>query len=233
MSEDESQFQPEQPEIEPIEEAIEPQPDVPLEQEIEMPSLEEMGVEATEELPPIEPPPPSRMSLFLRRALRWVTGLLFVFVLGILAMWAVQVRPAGERIRSLEAQLESSRSKIGELEAQVEALRPLEAENATLVSDLNRAEQRMDVLSVLVDVTSAQLAMAQDDPVAAKSALAGTDDRLLRLDTDLVGADTVRGLRTRLALVISELDTDVFAAEQDLQVLANNLVSLERSIFGE
>jgi hypothetical protein len=91
----------------------------------------------------------------------------------------------------------------------------------------------MDLLSVLVDVTTAQLAMAQDDPIAAKAALAGTDERLRTLDEELVGADTVEGLRNRLALVIEELDDNIFAAQKDLQILSNNLISLERSLFGK
>jgi hypothetical protein len=50
---------------------------------------------------------------------------------------------------------------------------------------------------------------------------------------ELVNAETVEGFRTRLALVLEEVDDNAFAAQRDLQILASNLLSLERSLFGE
>jgi hypothetical protein len=34
-------------------------------------------------------------------------------------------------------------------------------------------------------------------------------------------------------LVLDEVESDEFAARRDLEILANNLLSLERSLFGE
>jgi len=39
-------------------------------------------------------------------------------------------------------------------------------------------------------------------------------------------------MRSRLALVLDELETNRFAAMRDLEVLASNLMALERSLFG-
>jgi hypothetical protein len=40
-------------------------------------------------------------------------------------------------------------------------------------------------------------------------------------------------MRDRLRLVLAELDSDAFAAQRDLEVLANNLLALRRSLSGE
>ncbi len=241
MSEDDSQTQDEQPEAEPsifesaseaMESAIETPP---VEPEIEAPRVEPElpGEEPPEVLPAVEPPPPSRFRLFFNRALRWVTGFMVVFVLGVVAMWVIRVRPVQGELQSRQAEIEALQDQIATFEEQVQSLLPLEEENTSLQAELAKTEQQMAIRGVLVDVTSAQLAMAQEDPVAAKAALAGTDERLQKLDVELVGTDTLEGLRTRLALVVDELDSDAFAAQRDLQILANNLISLERSLFGE
>ena len=241
MSEDESQIHDEQPEAEPsvfesVSEPIEPDIEVPpVEPEIERPPVEPelLDEEPPELLPEIEAPPPSRFRMFFSRALRWITGFMLVFVLGVVAMWVIRVRPAQTELQSRQAELDGMQDQITTLEDQVQSLLPLEEENASLQAELAKTEQQMAIRGVLVDVTSAQLAMAQDDTVAAKAALAGTDDRLKKLDVELVDTDTLEGLRTRLALVVDELDSDAFAAQRDLQILANNLISLERSLFGE
>ncbi len=237
MSEEDSQIHDEQPEIEPSAFEGEPVISEPIEPEIEAPPVEpELPEEEPPEiLPEVEPPPPppSRFRLVLNRALRWITGFMLVFVLGVAAMWVIRVRPAQLELQSLKAELDAQQLQITTFEDQVRSLLPLEEENASLKTELTNTGQQMTIMRVLVDVTSAQLAMAQEDPVAAKAALAGTDDRLRKLDVELVGTDTLEGLRTRLELVVDELDSDTFAAQRDLQILANNLISLERSLFGE
>lgn len=223
MNLDEFQIPDEQPEDEPTtsEEVV---PDIkPLPVDEEPPELVEE----------VQPLPPSKISRFLSRALRWVTGFVVVFALGMAATWAAKVSPLTKHMNSLQQELESTQAQLEAAQSEVELIQPLEDANASLKAEIAKSEQRMDLLSVLVDVTTAQLAMAQDDPIAAKAALAGTDERLMMLDEDLVGGDTVEGLRNRLALVIDELDTNTFAAQRDLQILSNNLISLERSLFGK
>jgi hypothetical protein len=223
MNLDEFQIPDEQPEVEPST----PEEVVP---DIKPISVDEEPPELAEEVQPL---PPSKISRFLSRALRWVTGFVVVFALGMAATWATKVSPLTKQINSLQQELGSTQAQLEAAQSEVELIQPLEDANASLQAEIAKSEQRMDLLSVLVDVTTAQLAMAQDDPIAAKASLAGTDERLMMLDEDLVGGDTVEGLRNRLALVIDELDTNAFAAQRDLQILSNNLISLERSLFGK
>ncbi|TET85839.1 MAG: hypothetical protein E3J37_01040 [Anaerolineales bacterium] len=236
MTDNDSQIQDEQPDVESMASEAEPPVIEPVEAEIEAPEVESVVMEGepVELLEEVEPAkPPSKFRRFLSRALRWVTGFVVVFAFGVAATWVVQVRPGSEQIGALRGELDSAQAQIDSLEGEVESLHPLEGENSSLRTELTKIKQRMDILSVLVDVTTAQLAMAQDDPIAAKAALAGTDDRLMAMDMELVNAETVEGFRTRLALVLEEVDDNAFAAQRDLQILASNLLSLERSLFGE
>ncbi len=185
---------------------------------------------------PAAPKEPSRFGLFLRRALRWSAGIGVVFALGIGALWFTQVRPQAERIRELQSDLEAARSQVEALQKEVEDLRPLESENADLQASLAAAQQRHALLSTLVDVTQAQLALAQDDGLAARAALAEAPAQLKSLQRDLSGqeAETLAAMQDRLDLVLRELDQDeTFAAQRDLEVLANGLVELDRALFGQ
>lgn len=172
---------------------------------------------------PLEPVKPKRR---LRRFLFWTLCIIGVFALGLVAMWFVRVGP-------LSTELEKARVEIKSLESELEDLRPMKAENAQLSDALETSESHLQLLSVLVNVTSAQLALAQEDEIAAKAALAGTRVSLLELEEKLSAADaeTVRGLIERLELVQGEVESDEFAASRDLEILANNLLTLERSLY--
>ncbi len=170
----------------------------------------------------------------LRRILFWAVIVLAIFGLGVGASWALQVTPQAERIAALTAERDQAVADLAAAQDELDALRPLEAENVKLEAALKSTEQHLDLLFVLVDVSTAQLGILQEDVLAAKAALSGTDARLANLEKQLEDNDaqTVASLRERVALVLEEVDTDVFAARRDLEVLANNLLALERLLFG-
>jgi hypothetical protein len=183
---------------------------------------------------PDEPKPPSRLGRFFRRALRWVTGLIVVFGLGVGTTWYVRVRPMFDQVQDLRNQLQAAEITIGELESQIADFTPLQGANQVLEAQLSETQLHVDVLQVLVDVTAAQLALTNDDVVTAKASLTGTDARLADLQEKLQGEDqqTIEGMRTRLDLVLGELESDSTAALSDLNVLTTNLIALDRSLFG-
>lgn len=178
---------------------------------------------------------PSRFGGMMRWLLRWAVVVGVVFLLGVMATWIVRVSPQSDTIRSLSRSLDESRNQVDELQREVETLRGLEDENEQLTQELETKDRHLDLLAVLVDVTRAQLALAEDQPGEASVELDGTDDRLASLERGLEGseADVVSGMRDRLNLVLNELETDEFAAQRDLEILANNLVDLERTLFGD
>jgi len=183
---------------------------------------------------PDEPKPPSRLGRFFRKVLRWVTGLIVVFAIGVGTTYFVRVRPMTYQIEDLKNQLQAADLTVAQLEEQISDFVALETENENLNNELLETQLHVDIMRVLVDVTSAELALTNEDIITAKASLTGTDERLADLEETLQGEDqqTIEGMRTRLALVLEELETDAFAALSDLDVLKSNLLALERSLFG-
>lgn len=171
----------------------------------------------------------------LRKILLWAVGLVALFAAGVMLSWFVQVRPQAVRIENLETQVLDAQGRVDLLNQEVETLRPLSDQNAQLMEELDSTRVHLDLLSVLVDVTTAQLALAQEDDIAARAALTGTNASLQSLKSTLEGADAdeVSDMSDRLNLVLEEVESDPFAARRDLEVLANNLLALERVLFGE
>lgn len=177
------------------------------------------------ETPAAPPRPPSQIGRFFRRALRWAVGVVVLFALGVGVTWFVQVRPQATEIGRL-------RSDLAAAQAELEALRPLPGQIESLQAELTKVRQAFMIQEILVDVTSARFALALGNATGARSDLALTDARLVSLGTMLPPsqADQVQPLRERLALALREIDSDRFAALSDLEVLANQLVSLRRSL---
>ena len=174
----------------------------------------------------------SRAGGFLKRALRWVVIFLVVFTLGIVAMQFVRVRPLTDERDRFSQSLAEAQAAQQELEQEIDRLEGVEQENQALSEALQKTEVKLALLNILVDVTRAQLALAQEDPVRVVAALQGTGDKLATL-RDLMQDSDLEGIRERLVLVLSEADGDLFAAERDLEILANILLEIERDLSGE
>jgi hypothetical protein len=187
---------------------------------------------AAKPTPPVQPPapkPPSRLGRTLRRVLVWAVGLEVIFALGVAAAWFAQILPKAGEIQQLRTDLAAAQTEL-------QGLRPLVAENQALTVDLAQALRQQAVVDVLVDVTSAQAAIALENPSGARLALGGTDNRLQALSTLLDAPDAqerVSAMRGRLTQILAELDRDAFAAQNDLEVLANDLAVLRQEAGGQ
>jgi hypothetical protein len=213
QEQDGNEFQPESmtPEFVSEPEVVEPPPQDPI--------LEEL------------PAPKKR----LRRVLLWAVSLIIILAVGVILMWTLRVRPQAAQITEMEAEIISAQDQINTQDIELQNLRPLVDENEQLVNELSLVSAHLNLLAVLVDVTTAQLALAQEDDIAARAALTGTDARLGALESTLEGANAeeVAEMSNRLQLVLEEAESDTFAARRDLEILANNLLALERVLFGE
>jgi cell division protein FtsB len=178
---------------------------------------------------------PSRFGRFMRRLLRWSVAVMIVFALGVGAMLFARVNPQEEQITQLQNTNQSLEDSMEDLQAEIDSLTPLLDENDELQKQLLEIEIHVEILKVIVDVNSAQLALTDDDLVSAKASLTGTDARLKSFE-DSLSVDhrqTIEEMRDRLRLVLEELEEDAFAAKRDLEVLSNNLTALTRSLFRE
>ena len=108
------------------------------------------------------------------------------------------------------------------------------AEGEALQGQVDRAGLRLLLLAALVDVNSARVSLAQADPESAAANLDSIRRNLLTLESRLTGdpAGAVGQMRDRLTLVSSEIATDTFAAQRDLEVLANGLSELAAELEG-
>lgn len=190
----------------------------------------EQGVE-----PPTQPRKPGRVAQILRRGLQWITAGGVIFLVGVLVVFFARVRPQADQIKALQRTLDETRSEVESLQSRIEQLEPLETEIELLEDELSVKDRHLDLLAVLVDVNNAQLGLVKGEPAAAAAALEMTDDRLRSLQKGLDDPEeqTVQGMRDRLRLVLQEIETDEFAAQNDLEILANNLVDLERALFDD
>ena len=178
---------------------------------------------------------PSRFRMWLRRALRWTTGLLVVFAMGLGATWLAQVRPLQLQVEALEQERATLEAQVADLKLQVDAMEALQAENVSLKVDQARLEQQRLVLQAMTATAQAQLALAGGSDVGAPGPLlARVEAYLAALQEVLAGSmqQDVRDLRDRLALAAGELTSDPFAAQRDLEILANGLRMLEEQLSG-
>jgi predicted phage gp36 major capsid-like protein len=92
--------------------------------------------------------------------------------------------------------------------------------------------QELALLRVLLNVKTAQMALMMDEVADAEERLENSREDLDRVSQGMTGAEAevLRDLINRLDLIQSEIDRDPEAAAQDLEILANTLVTLERAI---
>jgi len=178
---------------------------------------------------------PSRANLFFKKLLRRATLWLGIFALGIVVTWFVQIRPRIEEVNALKAEMDLLEEEVGALETDLAELEGIESERDGLQLQLDDTRVHLALLDILVDVSTAQLAIGDGNFDTAQAALAETDEKLSELAAGLEEDyhETIDGMQSRLALALEEINQDAFAAESDLEVLRNSILALERSLFGE
>ena len=183
---------------------------------------------------------------FLRRLLRWLIGLLVVFILGAVAATLVLYRPAAEKLLQAQSALKQVQGQIADQQAKKDSLNrrltevqarveTLEADNQTLQAELEAAGLYATLLSALVDLTGARLALASNDPASARVYLSNMPAALENLSA-LLGVrerTLVVPMQRRLEQAVDNLEGDQYATQSDLNVLANNLVQLKRNLMGK
>lgn len=179
-----------------------------------------------------------------RRGVRWVLSLLILFGIGFAAaLWLFfvpmrqQYAKAQSALQSAEQAIQNKETAAGQqvndLEAQVQSLQGLATRNQELENELQDAQLHNAILRAINDVTRAQLALAQEDTSQANLALSTTSNTLESISGMLAPnqRQTITNMQSRLELAQNELETDVYAAASDLDVLLANLVALENTFF--
>ncbi len=207
----------------------------------DQPGGEEAGVPE----PPFdeaEPQEESRFRKFIRKLLRWTLGLLIVFGIGMIAGIQFFYRPANQEIQRLnqdllaaQGQIASLEQEISDLEARIASLQALEDTNNELLAEQKKLDLHIALLDARLDTANALLALSAEDLAQARIILTRTSDTLQKI-SDLLEPNqrqTVSAMQNRLELVLDELDSDIYAAQSDLDVLAASLLQMEDALFSE
>ena len=211
-----------------------------------------------DEIEPPETPSPQELSEqkitapekqspgFLLRALRLVLGILIVFGLGAVSVIYFGLLPAQQNVRVADQELQSAQQRIEEiqsqaqqeqanLQAEIDRLKTFETKNQDLQTQLSQAELHVAILSAENDVISAQLALNKEDTNSASLALSQTSKTLDTISAMLEPnqREVVSKMKDRLDLAINGIDTNTYAALSDLDVLYNDLIKLENTLFSQ
>lgn len=190
--------------------------------------------------------PEPRFQRFLKLSIRWVIGVLIIFVLGFMSAVLLLYIPERDGRSQLESEITQAETRIDTLESEIIQLEneiqdyidredALVSEAEAMQEELKTANLHILILSALADINAARVALANDDVAGARVHLTNTNETLETLK-ELVGTeqrDKVIAMQNRLALVIVEIDEDPNVAQSDLEVLANNLTMLENTFFAK
>lgn len=210
-------------------------------------SVETSQVSPQQKPAPAERQAPDRLQRFLRRMSIWLAILVVVFFAGAITDHYLRYVPLSESFFKTRVALDQANQELSNLQAEVntleanlkeadDRLRTLDSENKTLQDELGRAETRLDLLQVLIDINNARLALYQEDIEGAKAALADTPQRLEDLLPRIreVSSNLAESLPQRLNLILSGLERDNLETVQiDLELFTKELLDIESSAFGE
>jgi hypothetical protein len=188
------------------------------------------GAPATEETWGEELPSGTPLGI---RLLRWFLFALILFGLGVaVTLWALYM-PQRRQLEAARSEIQSLQTQSSDLQNQVETLTPLGTTNKNLQQQINQQDLHTYILSARTDVAQAQLALAKQDTAKASLALNKTDQTLTKMSALLPANQQklVKDMQSRLTLAKSEIESNSYAAQSDLDVLANSLIDLENSLF--
>jgi hypothetical protein len=203
-----------------------------------------------EEKAPDESSFSAKTGRFARNALIGLGIVVFIFFAGFLTDHFVRYQPMSASlasdVQSLENELSEARQRVSELEGENESLSgslatansqvaSLENENENLRAELDMAEMHILLLHTLEDFNAANIALANGDISGAKVALINTSNRIERLKPLIATVDAVlaENLPSRLSLVLSAMETDPETARADLDLLAKNILNIEKLVFAQ
>ncbi len=167
--------------------------------------------------------PETRPQKSIRGALRWLLVVLLAFGLGALLIAFALYLPARQELVKANATVTS----------QTDQITTLQAGNAALQKDLDSAKLHSYVLKALSGVRGASQAVAADDYAGARLSLIQTSDALNIL-SGLLGTDqkdVLTAMQQSAAQALTEVKTNLKAAQPELDQLTNNLVQLEDNLF--
>lgn len=186
-----------------------------------------------------------RVGRFFRKVLVWLVLVAVGFAAGVATYHFVRYEPQSEDLAQARMERDLADQSIAKLQAQIEAqnaslqeanntITSLQGEKLALQDELGATTARLNLMQVLVDVTSARVALFGDDVERAKAALLDTQQRLSDLLPAIGEVDSAlaESMPQRLNLIISGMDRNVETAKVDLELLTKDLLEVAAALSG-
>ncbi|HEY61857.1 MAG TPA: hypothetical protein G4N95_04325 [Anaerolineae bacterium] len=188
----------------------------------------------------------SRARHIFRIAIRIITGLLIVFGLGFLTATFLFYKPTLNQLNQTKNEMAKAQDTISSLNTQIDELeaeslklqRDLDAQqalNQELQSKVSQKDLLVSILTARVYINQSYVSLVKNNINDSLASLNKTKDLLKTIEND-IKLDQQNDLETimqRLDLIITEIKTDTYAAQSDIDVLLTNLSQLEMSLFPE
>ncbi|MGB9673471.1 MAG: hypothetical protein ACPL3P_04975 [Anaerolineales bacterium] len=169
---------------------------------------------------------------FLRRLLRWTLGILIVFGLGLLTALYVWFLPLRQTNTALNKELTAAKDQITQLQQQLADQKLQQQKAQQEIDQLKVADYQSQLKSAQLEVAAARIALYQNDPNQALTALDKVATILNALQSKIPQAQQTQlsDLQARLELAKKEVKDNTYAAQSDLDVLAQGLNQLSEMV---
>ena len=180
-----------------------------------------------------EKPKMGRFQRILRTALIGLAAVIVVFLAGFLTDHFVRYSPMKAELTQSQDELSQANQDISDLQSQINNLNDQLAINENLQTELDSANQHIELLQALVELRTARIELGNDNIAGAKVALLNTFSRMENLKplVETVDATLAANMFSRLDLILTGIDSDPVTAQTDLDLLAENLLSVETLLF--
>ena len=169
---------------------------------------------------------PTRFQRFLRKALTWLAVVAVAFGAGFATFYFTLYQDKVDQLDQLEISLAESEQTADELSNQLEKV-TAERDN------LSNAQDYRTLLTIMIDIYSARVALTEENTSAAKSALSDTQDTLDEM-IEVIGdfdANLAETLPQRLSLIRANIDGNIENAIADCDLMIKDLRDIEKSLY--
>jgi len=189
---------------------------------------------------------PGGLQRFFRKGLIWLVVIVIAFSAGMAADHFLRYQPLSDAHGETRAELDQARQDLSDLQAEIdhlnrlnqeagESIAELETEKKNLQDEIETTVTHLHLFQVLVDVSSARVALFRENVVEAKATLVNTQQRLEELLPRIAEFNPAlaEDMPQRLNLIISGLDRDTETALIDLELITSDLLDIEETVFGD
>jgi len=169
---------------------------------------------------------PSRVQLFMKKALTWLAVVAVAFLAGFITFYFTLYRPKVDQLDQVQTALTEAENKVSDLETQLSTV--TEQRDALATADDYRI-----LLSIMTDIYAVRTALVENNTSAAKSALSDISDTLDGILGVIQEFDEklAESLPQRLNLIRTNIDGNLENAIADCDLFIKDLRDIEKALY--